>query len=205
MSLEERSPLLSWSNSRRNAQRWRITALWGFPIALISSVLMLVISLRSNILSPSSGLLNILHFQEDAAEGAGDELHYKAGERVSQGDTGNDVKLFGRIFNFEGTTKETLPTSESKAITSPHIFLFTVDDLGWNDVGMYSTDIPKATPFITSLAKKGVTLSRYYAQPSCTPSRVSIMTAKFAHRNGFQNYDMQHVDQVSMLCPFILC
>jgi hypothetical protein len=86
---------------------------------------------------------------------------------------------------------------------APHIILFTVDDLGWNDVGMYSTDIPKATPFITSLAKKGVTLSRYYAQPSCTPSRVTIMTAKFAHRNGFQNYDMQHVDQVSMLCPFI--
>jgi len=66
-----------------------------------------------------------------------------------------------------------------------------VDDMGWNDVGYQSTDLPEATPFMNALVKKGVKLTHYYAQPSCTPSRVAMMTGKFPYQNGFQNVEVQ--------------
>lgn len=105
-----------------------------------------------------------------------------AGSKVHQPASGNDLVV--------ATT-----TEESK---QPHIILFTVDDLGWNDFGLYSTDLPEATPFMSSLAKQGVLMTKYYTQPSCTPSRVTMMTGKYAYRNGFQNYELQHVDQVGV-------
>jgi len=70
--------------------------------------------------------------------------------------------------------------------------------MGWNDIGYTSTDISKATTFLSSLAERGVKLTRYYTQPSCTPSRATIMTGKWAYRNGFQNYELQHGDAVGV-------
>ena len=70
--------------------------------------------------------------------------------------------------------------------------------LGWNDIGYTSTDLPDATPYMTSLAKKGVIFTKYYAQPSCTPSRVTMMTSKYAYKNGFQNYELQYTNSVGV-------
>ena len=44
---------------------------------------------------------------------------------------------------------------------------------------------------MNSLREKGVKLTHYYSQPSCTPSRVAMMTGKFPYRNGFQNVELQ--------------
>ncbi len=44
----------------------------------------------------------------------------------------------------------------------PHIVFFLVDDMGYNDIGYNSLDIPHATPFLDELASTGVTLSHYY-------------------------------------------
>jgi len=63
--------------------------------------------------------------------------------------------------------------------------------MGWNDAGYQSSDLPEATPFMNSLREKGVKLTHYYSQPSCTPSRVAMMTGKFPYRNGFQNIELQ--------------
>ena len=69
---------------------------------------------------------------------------------------------------------------------------------GWNDIGYSSTDLPEATPFMTNLAKQGIKLTHYYSQPSCTPSRVAMMTGKFPYKSGFQNYELQHTDAVGV-------
>ena len=69
---------------------------------------------------------------------------------------------------------------------------------GWNDIGYTSTDLPDATPHMTSLAKEGVIFTKYYAQPSCTPTRVTMMTSKYAYKNGFQNYELDHFDSVGV-------
>ena len=69
---------------------------------------------------------------------------------------------------------------------------------GWNDIGYISTDISQATPHMTALAEKGIKLTHYYTQPSCTPSRVALMTGKFPYKNGFQNYELQVTDQTGV-------
>ena len=58
-------------------------------------------------------------------------------------------------------------------------------------MGYTSTDLPDATPYMNKLVRKGVKLTHYYAQPSCTPSRVTMMTGKFAYKTGYQNYEQQ--------------
>jgi len=67
--------------------------------------------------------------------------------------------------------------------------------LGWNDIGYTSTDLPGATPHMNRYSSLGIKLTHYYAQPSCTPSRVAMMTGKFPYKNGFQDYELQ-VDDV---------
>ena len=51
---------------------------------------------------------------------------------------------------------------------------------------------------MTGLMKKGVQLTHYYTQPSCTPSRVTMMTGKWIYKNGFQNYELQHSDPLGV-------
>lgn len=64
----------------------------------------------------------------------------------------------------------------------PNILLIVADDLGWKDLGYQGAEI--RTPRIDELASAGVRLNRFYAQPSCSPSRASLMTGSSALRLG---------------------
>jgi len=64
----------------------------------------------------------------------------------------------------------------------PNIVLIVADDLGWNDVGYHGSEI--ATPHIDRLASEGVELDRFYVQPTCSPTRASLMTGKSSLRLG---------------------
>ena len=67
----------------------------------------------------------------------------------------------------------------------PNIVYIVADDLGWKDVGFNGcTDIK--TPNIDQLAETGVKLSRFYAQPMCTPTRAALMTGRYPFRYGLQ-------------------
>ena len=97
------------------------------------------------------------------------------------------------------SSSETASSGKSKSKNAqPHIVLFTVDDMGWNDVGFHSSDIPEATLYMNELVTKSIYLSQYYTQPSCTPSRATIMSGKWAFRNGFQNYELQAGERVGL-------
>ena len=70
----------------------------------------------------------------------------------------------------------------------PHIVLVVADDLGWGDVpftGVGEKDV--AAPTLQRLAAEGVTLSNYYVQPLCTPSRAALMTSRHPVRLGLQH------------------
>jgi len=64
----------------------------------------------------------------------------------------------------------------------PNILIIIPDDLGWSDVGYHGSEIK--TPNIDKLAKTGVKLEQHYVMPTCTPTRVSLITGKYPSRYG---------------------
>lgn len=77
-----------------------------------------------------------------------------------------------------------IPVSELQAEgRKPNILLIVADDLGWNDVGYHGSEI--RTPRIDELANHGLRLNRFYVQPSCSPTRASLITGKSSVRLGF--------------------
>ncbi len=67
----------------------------------------------------------------------------------------------------------------------PNILLIVADDLGYDDSTIInSTGI--TTPSLQSLAQSGVTFTRHYADATCTPSRVALLTGRYPERSGFR-------------------
>jgi len=97
-----------------------------------------------------------------------------------------------------------LSSETSETSTTPNIILYTIDDMGWNDIGYNSMDLPHATDFMNSMAEDGIVLTHYYTQPSCTPSRSTIMSGKFVHKTGYQNLEIQHNYPLGMPISFKL-
>lgn len=67
-------------------------------------------------------------------------------------------------------------------VDKPNIIVILPDDLGWNDVGYHGSFIQ--TPHMDRLAAKGTVLTQHYVMPTCTPSRVSLITGKYPSRYG---------------------
>lgn len=99
------------------------------------------------------------------------------GERVSPGAGGGGAKS-------EAAALEEQEKEEGD--TPPNVIFILVDDLGMNDMGSSSTDMAVATPFIDSLAKDGVRITRYYTNHICTPARVSRCSVESKARKGVQ-------------------
>lgn len=72
--------------------------------------------------------------------------------------------------------------SHLKDNPKPNIIIILPDDLGWNDVGYHGSLIH--TPHIDQLAENGIKLEQHYVMPTCTPTRVSLMTGKYPSRYG---------------------
>jgi len=69
-----------------------------------------------------------------------------------------------------------------EASDKPNIVIIVPDDLGWADVGYHGSFIK--TPNIDKLAETGIRLTHHYAMPTCTPTRVSLMTGLYPSRYG---------------------
>lgn len=68
----------------------------------------------------------------------------------------------------------------------PNIIYILLDDLGFGEIGMPDLSVIRGykTPRIDTLAKQGMSLQRMYSEPSCTPTRVAMMTGRYAVRTG---------------------
>ncbi|OGG01305.1 MAG: hypothetical protein A3F83_13360 [Candidatus Glassbacteria bacterium RIFCSPLOWO2_12_FULL_58_11] len=64
----------------------------------------------------------------------------------------------------------------------PNILLLIADDAGWHDVGYNGSEI--RTPNIDKLAGQGVQMEQFYACPTCSPTRASILMGRPPSRYG---------------------
>ena len=64
----------------------------------------------------------------------------------------------------------------------PNIVIILTDDLGRGDVSYHYGYIP--TPNIDQLAKDGIELNRFYANPVCSPTRASLLTGLHIFNHG---------------------
>ncbi len=68
----------------------------------------------------------------------------------------------------------------------PNIVYILLDDLGFGEIGMPELSVIRGykTPNIDSFARQGLSLQRMYSEPSCTPTRVAMMTGRYPVRTG---------------------
>jgi len=64
----------------------------------------------------------------------------------------------------------------------PNIIFILADDLGWADVGYHGLEIK--TPNLDRLAAAGVRLNQHYVYPTCSPTRVALLSGRFPSRFG---------------------
>ncbi|MGM0377917.1 MAG: sulfatase [Bacteroidota bacterium] len=94
------------------------------------------------------------------------------------------------LMAFSALSNDKIKEAE-QAQNKPNILIIVPDDLGWRDVGYYGSDIK--TPNIDKLAKSGIRLNQHYVMPTCTPTRVSLMTGKYPSRYGITGPDYGEV------------
>jgi arylsulfatase A-like enzyme len=62
--------------------------------------------------------------------------------------------------------------------SAPDVLVVLVDDLGWPELG------DSRTPVLERLAAEGVTLTRFYAMPNCSPARHALLHGRWPRRTG---------------------
>ena len=65
-----------------------------------------------------------------------------------------------------------------------NVLLIIADDLGVDSLGLYSDIEVAPTPNIDNLAAEGVRFTNAWANPSCTPTRASLLTGRYGFRTG---------------------
>jgi arylsulfatase len=74
----------------------------------------------------------------------------------------------------------------------PNILIVLMDDVGWGDFGCYGGGVAVGapTPNIDRLAREGLQLTSCYSEPSCSPSRATLMTGRLPIRHGLHRPPM---------------
>ena len=70
--------------------------------------------------------------------------------------------------------------SELQVATTPkHLLTVVIDDLGFDDLG-FRNGGQIDTPNFNHLHQQGIDMKAYYVQPSCSPTRATILRVEFA-------------------------
>lgn len=70
----------------------------------------------------------------------------------------------------------------------PNIVFIYADDLGYHDLGYMGSDYYE-TPEIDALSQQGKRFTRAYTNPTCAPSRASLLTGKYTPRHSIYTVD----------------
>ena len=85
------------------------------------------------------------------------------------------------------TAAKPTTTAEPYENQRPNIIFHVIDDFGFDDAG-FRNDNQIKTPNLNLFHTKGVTLDNYYVQPSCSPTRATIMTGRYPLHTGINNW-----------------
>jgi len=80
---------------------------------------------------------------------------------------------------------EELNAAYAQLTEQPNIIVIMPDDVGWYNIGAYHDGIMAGlTPNIDKIAEEGMRFTDYYADPSCTAGRASLITGELPIRTG---------------------
>ena len=77
------------------------------------------------------------------------------------------------------------PSDESSKADRPNFLLIVVDDMGFNDLGSFGSEID--TPNLDALALAGTRLLNFQVASTCSPTRSMLLTGVDSHRAGLGN------------------
>ncbi len=131
-------------------------------------------------LAPACGITLLMttalaHAQEDPIVRDAEYriLERQHGERWASEDADIDAKL--------------AEFAEKNGGKPPNILYILLDDVGFGEFGMPDLDVIRgySTPHISDFAAEGMSMMRMYTEPSCTPTRVAMLTGRHPVRTGF--------------------
>ena len=99
------------------------------------------------------------------------ELEKKHGKNWAEEDKAIDAKL---------------AALEKKYGKKPNIVYILTDDIGYGEIGSQGGGAVRGapTPRLDEMADEGMLLNGFYSEPSCTPTRVALMTGRHPVRTG---------------------
>lgn len=86
----------------------------------------------------------------------------------------------------EAQARQKLAQLEQKFKKKPNVIIFLMDDVGWMDPGFNGggTAVGNPTPHMDRVAAQSLILTSAYSQPSCSPTRATIMTGQLPIHHG---------------------
>ena len=81
--------------------------------------------------------------------------------------------------NRSGVNRETVENTT----TPPNVLVIVADDLGFNDLGLFGSEIE--TPNIDSLASGNLVFTNFHAAPVCAPTRAMLLSGTDNHIAGY--------------------
>ena len=95
------------------------------------------------------------------------------------------------------------PLHGQAALTKPNIVVLVADDLGWRDTGVYGNRFIR-TPNIDRLARSGLIVRLAFGtSPQCSPSRISMLTGKYAHASRTEDLHTPLPDGIRILPSYL--
>src|SRR6185436_13820174 len=74
----------------------------------------------------------------------------------------------------------------------PNFLVFLMDDVGWGDFGCYGggAAVGAPTPTFDRVAAQGLRLTSCHSEPTCSPSRATLLTGRLPRRHGLHRPPM---------------
>lgn len=85
-----------------------------------------------------------------------------------------------------GITWRLISTRDPIRHARSNVLLIMLDDLGYNDVGIYTNNQATPTQNLNDFARQGVRFMRHYSDSTCSPSRAALLSGQYPARRGFR-------------------